>query len=44
MGNSKIVSEKALFMTLKYKSIDAALDWIDEHCFDEDFKEEYTYI
>ena len=44
MGNTKIVAEKALFMTLKYKSINAAQDWIDDHCYDEDFNEELFIV
>lgn len=40
MGNTKIVAEKALFMTQNKKTIEAALDWIDEHRDDEDFNEE----
>ncbi|KRX06977.1 UBA-like protein [Pseudocohnilembus persalinus] len=40
MGHTKIVAEKALFMTQNKKSVQAALDWIEEHKEDEDFNEE----
>lgn len=37
MGHSKNVAEKALFMTQGKKTIEAALDYIEEHKNDEDF-------
>ena len=40
MGFSKHASEKALFMTqAKGQSLEAALEWIDQHSGDADFNE-----
>jgi UBX domain-containing protein 1/4 len=43
MGISKAVSEKALFLT-QAKSIEPAIDWIQEHENDPDFEEELQIV
>ena len=43
MGISKVVSEKALFLT-QAKSIEPALDWINEHQDDPDYEEELQIV
>jgi len=43
MGYSKIVSEKALFMTGN-KGIESGLNWIEEHTEDADFNEELFIV
>jgi uncharacterized UBP type Zn finger protein len=45
MGFSKIVCEKALFMTQdKGSTVEAALDWIYSHNNDADFEEELVIV
>lgn len=45
MGFSKIVSEKALFMTMAQGgTTEKALDWISQHCDDPDFNEELKIV
>jgi uncharacterized UBP type Zn finger protein len=45
MGFSKIVSEKALFMTLgEGGTTEKALDWISAHSDDADFNEELRIV
>jgi hypothetical protein len=39
MGNSKNASEKALLMTKDKKTLEAAMDWIDENRQNSDFEE-----
>lgn len=43
-GFSKNVAEKSLFLTQKFGSIPAALDWIEEHSYDPDFEEELKIV
>ena len=40
MGFTKEVAEKALYLT-GGDELDKATDWIDKHCEDPDFNEEY---
>jgi uncharacterized UBP type Zn finger protein len=42
MGFSKIVAEKALFMT--QAGVEKAMDWINDHLEDEDFNEELVIV
>lgn len=45
MGFSKIVAEKALFMTLANGgTTEKALEWIDQHSEDPDFNEELKIV
>lgn len=45
MGFSKIVAEKALFMTLAQGgTTEKALEWIDQHSEDADFNEELKIV
>jgi len=45
MGFSKIVAEKALFMTLALGgTTEKALEWIDQHSEDPDFNEELKIV
>lgn len=45
MGFTKIVAEKALFLTQdKGSTTDTALEWIDQHMDDPDFNEELKII
>eukprot|EP00825_Cyclidium_porcatum_P037506 TRINITY_DN4155_c0_g2_i4.p2 TRINITY_DN4155_c0_g2~~TRINITY_DN4155_c0_g2_i4.p2 ORF type:complete len:418 (-),score=135.57 TRINITY_DN4155_c0_g2_i4:116-1369(-) len=43
-GFSKNVAEKSLFLTLNKKTIEGALDWIEEHSYDPDFEEELRIV
>jgi uncharacterized UBP type Zn finger protein len=43
MGYSKVVAEKSLFMT-QNKSVEFAMNWIEEHRDDEDFEEELRMV
>lgn len=42
MGFSKVVAEKALFLT--QAGVEKAMDWINEHMDDEDFNEELVIV
>lgn len=42
MGFTKVVAEKALFMT--QAGVEKAMDWIQEHMDDEDFQEELVIV